>query len=112
MTALQFSASHGATIQHLENAREELRRGGRGSKARALAAIDSALQSNRRAGDRVTEIAPELDVTDGRIVRKAGKEARINMASAGRFALAVEGRTYQASTVQQVRDIVAPLGWI
>lgn len=60
MSALQFSASHGATIRHLEGAREELTRGGRGSRARVLSAIEAALQSNRRAGQRVAEMAPEL----------------------------------------------------
>jgi hypothetical protein len=41
----------------------------------------------------------------------SGNRARINLASAGRYAVALNGRIYQAETVQALRDKVAHLGW-
>lgn len=41
----------------------------------------------------------------------SGESVRINLASAGRYAVAVGGRIYLADTVERLRDRVAPLGW-
>lgn len=50
-------------------------------------------------------------MTEDRIVTKGDQSARINLASAGRYAVALGGRIYQDSTVAGLRDKVAPLGW-
>jgi len=48
---------------------------------------------------------------ESRMVRKGGEESRINLASAGVYAVLIGKRIYQAGTVAELRAKVAPLGW-
>lgn len=54
----------------------------------------------------------ELLSVDERILKNGrGDEARINLASEGRYAVAIGGRIIQGATVELVRDKAARLGW-
>lgn len=52
-----------------------------------------------------------LAMASRQVVNRDGETARINLASAGRYAVLIGGRIVEESTVRRLRAKIAPLGW-